>query len=63
MRMTERARITQADMEWVLKSVKRAGIERARVVFDLATPTITIEIGGEVAGVSSAYNEWDDEDI
>lgn len=58
--MTARARITQADMERAVKSVKAAGFERARIIMDLGQGTIEIIIG-EHAESSPSRNPWDDE--
>lgn len=59
--MTVAARISQADMERATKSVVAAGIERARIVMDLANQKIEIIIGDDSAGVSAERNPWDDE--
>lgn len=43
--MTQPARISQADMERALKSVKAVGLEKARVVMDLEARTIEVILG------------------
>ncbi len=57
--MTAPARITQADMERATKAVKAAGVERARIVMDLARQRIDIIIGE--SGVTPQADEWDRE--
>lgn len=44
--MTQPARITQDDYDRALKSLKRAGYERARIRIDLANQVIDIMIDG-----------------
>ena len=62
--MTAPARITQADMERATKAVVAAGLERARIVMDLATQRIEIIIG-ESAGKAPPADteEWRDDDL
>lgn len=55
--MTAPARISQADMERVTKSVVAAGIDRARIVMDLANQRIEIIIGNSGAGTAAADNQ------
>lgn len=43
--MTERARISQADMTRAVMAVKAAGFERARIVMDLEKRIIEIIVG------------------
>lgn len=60
--MTAPARITQADMERAAKAVKAAGIERARIVMDLAAAKIEVIIGESGGDQPAAPNNpWDDE--
>lgn len=60
--MTAPARITLADMERATKAVQSAGIQRARIVMDLANSRIEIIIGD--AGTDSpAADEWTDDDV
>lgn len=59
--MTAPARITQADMDRATKAVATAGLERARIIMDLATGRIEIIIGEPVAN-PSAENPWDGDD-
>lgn len=64
--MTHPARITQADMERAIKSVKAAGFKKARIVMNLEARTIEIIVdeGGEpTCGIQAGRepNEWDNE--
>ena len=58
--MTAATRITQADMVRATNSVKNAGIERARIIMDLANARIEVIIGDEKTE-SHSENPWDDE--
>jgi len=58
--MTHPARITQADVDRAMKSIRNAGIEKARVVMDLVNQRIEIIIG-ESGPVAPTRNPWDDE--
>lgn len=60
--MTEPARIKQADIERAVKALRAAGIERARVVMDLAKQQIEIIID-ESAGQEAAPEVWSDDDV
>lgn len=59
--MTAAARITQADMERATKAVRTAGLERARIVMDLARQRIEIIVGD--LPTPSADGEWTDDDL
>lgn len=59
--MTAAARITQADMDRATKAVAKAGLERARIVMDLAKQKIEIIIGESGPAVGS--EEWSDDDV
>jgi hypothetical protein len=58
--MTVAARISQADVERATKAVRAAGIERARIVLDLAKQKIEIIIGESEQPISTE-NPWDKE--
>ncbi|QOT71933.1 hypothetical protein H5V43_01785 [Sphingobium fuliginis] len=60
--MTAPARITQADMDRAVKSVKAAGVERARIVMDLKNQRIDIIIGDLKANADSEGPNPFDED-
>lgn len=60
--MTEPARIKQADIERAVKALRAAGIERARVVMDLAKQQIEIIID-ESVGQEAAPEVWSDDDV
>lgn len=60
-RMTAAARITQADIDRATKSVVSAGIERARIIMDLANAKIEIIIGESETPPSTP--QWDDDDV
>lgn len=61
--MTERARVTQADMERALKAaVKAAEGDCVRVVFKLDTHEIEVFIG-EQARAHPAPEGWEDDDL
>lgn len=60
--MTAPARISQADIDRATKAVRTAGIQRARIVMDLANRRIEI-ILGEPAEVQAPTEEWTDEDV
>lgn len=59
--MTAPARITQADMDRATKAVATAGLERARIIMDLATSRIEIIIGEP--GPTRVVEEWSDDDV
>ncbi len=58
--MTAPARITQADMERATKAVAAAGIERAKIVMDLAKQQIVVIIG-DAAHESPRRNSFDED--
>lgn len=61
--MTAAARITQQDIDRVLKGVARAGISNSRIVMDFANRKIEVIIGGAQATAdSSEDDDFDDED-
>lgn len=60
--MTAPARITQADMDRATKAVATAGLERARIVMDLAGGRIEIIIG-EPPAPQPVGEEWSDDDV
>lgn len=60
--MTAQARITQADMDRATKAVRNAGIDRARILMDLANRRIEIIIG-ETGETPKAPDTWDDDDV
>lgn len=58
--MTAAARISQADIERVVKGLKAGGIKRARFVVDLENRRIEVMIGEtDSAPVASPVNPWD----
>lgn len=57
--MTAPARISQADMDRAAKSLVNAGIERARIVMDLANAKIEIIIGSESDAPRRPSSAWD----
>jgi hypothetical protein len=60
--MTAAARITQADMDRAVKSVRAGGYERARIVMNLAKGEIEVIIGDSGGTVPlPTANEWDRE--
>lgn len=59
--MTAPARITQADVERAAKAVLSAGVERARIIMDLANAKIEI-ILGEPGVAPVPAEEWSDDD-
>ena len=59
--MTAPARITQADMDRAVKSVKAGGYEQARIVMDLVNNRIEVIIGESGDEPPTAHNPWDDE--
>lgn len=62
--MTAPARITQDDMTRAAKAVVAAGLERARIVMDLATQRIEIIIGESASETPPADDGiWTDEDV
>lgn len=61
--MTGRVRITQADMERVFKSLANAGVDRARVVMDIANSRIEVIIGDAPSSSpampeGNAFDRW-----
>lgn len=54
--MTARSRVSQADMERTFRALKAAGIERARVVLDLAERKIEVFMGEDD---QSGEGKWD----
>lgn len=63
--MTQRARITQADIARALKSVKAGGFDKARIILHLNTGEIEILLGdtGREPGTPRLGDGWDDDDI
>lgn len=62
--MTAPARITQDDMTRAAKAVRAAGLDRARIVMDLATQRIEIIIGESASAPAAPPPEvWTDEDV
>jgi hypothetical protein len=61
--MTAAARITQADIDRAMKSVKSGGHERARIVMDLANQRIEIILGESAAAPAADAEEWSVDDI
>lgn len=59
--MTAPARITQADMERVTKSVAAAGFDRARIVFDFANLRAEVIIGENSDSPPAEANPWNEE--
>lgn len=57
--MTVPARIIQDDMTRACKAVAAAGIERARIVMDLANAKIEIIIGESEPPPPASDNPWD----
>jgi len=57
--MTAPARITQADVERIVKGVKAGGYERARIVFDFANRRIEVMVGEDDSGATAPANPWD----
>ena len=60
--MSAPARITQSDIDRTMKSIARAGIDRARVVLDLENRTIEVIIGESAASADRDKRNWIDED-
>ena len=58
--MTQKARITEADLDRTIKSLKTAGIKRARVIMHLAEGRIEVILDDPGNG-QLAPNEWDRE--
>ena len=58
--MTAPARISQADMERAVKSVRAGGFEKARIVMDLAKNRIEVIIG-DVQAESEGPNPFDED--
>lgn len=56
--MTAPARISQADVERVVKGVKAGGYERAKIVFDFANLKIEVMVG-EDESPATPGNPWD----
>ena len=62
--MTTPARITQDDMTRAAKAVRAAGLDRARIVMDLACQRIEIIIGESASAPAALLPEvWTDEDV
>lgn len=59
--MTVAARITQADIDRAVKAVRTSGVERARIVMDLAKQKIEIIIG-EPGPDTPEPEGWGDDD-
>lgn len=58
--MTAAARVSQADIERVVKGLKAGGIQRARFVVDLENRRIEVMIGGDDSPAPAApTNPWD----
>lgn len=60
--MTAQARITQADIDRAVKSVRAAGYEQARIEMDLVKQRIVIIIGAPPAN-DDPGEEWGDDDV
>ena len=61
--MTAPARISQNDMDRAMKAVKKAGIDRARIVMHLENQTIEVIIGESPAAIGGREAlDWTDED-
>ncbi|MDE1914681.1 MAG: hypothetical protein KGJ57_04365 [Sphingomonadales bacterium] len=60
--MTAPARITQADMDRATKSVVNAGVQKARIIYDLAAARIEVIIGESEAEPANA-EEWSVDDL
>ena len=61
--MTAAARITQADIDRAMKSVKTHGHEQARIVMDLANQRIEIILGGSAVAPATDAEEWSVDDL
>lgn len=61
--MTHAARITQADIDRVMKSVKSGGHERAHIIMDLAKQRIEIILGESAAAQVANAEVWSDDDV
>jgi hypothetical protein len=61
--MTAPARITQDDMTRAAKAVRAAGLDRARIVMDLASQRIEIIIGESASAPAAPPEVWTDEDV
>lgn len=59
--MTAPARISQADMDRAMKSVRSAGFDRARIVMDLEKGRIEVIIGE--SDEPTTPDEWSDDDV
>lgn len=58
--MTAAARISQADIERVVKGLKAGGVERARFVVDLENRRIEVMLGeADSAPPAPPANPWD----
>lgn len=61
--MTASARISQQDIDRVLKGVARAGISNGRIVMDFTNRKIEVIIGEAAANAGSpGDDDFDDED-
>ena len=61
--MTAPARISQQDIDRVIKSVAKSGIDRARIVMDLENRRIEVIIGEPAAPAAGREDDdFDDED-
>ncbi|MGB3806603.1 MAG: hypothetical protein WA936_05335 [Erythrobacter sp.] len=60
--MTAPARITQQDIDRTMKAVARAGVDRARIVLDLANQKIEVIIGESAPPADRFEDDWTDED-
>lgn len=61
--MTAPARISQQDVDRVMKGIARAGFSRARVLLDLENRKIEVIIGESVSAADDgADDDYDDED-
>lgn len=56
--MTAPARISQADVERIMKGVKAGGYERAKIVFDFANCRAEVMIGEDDSPAPTG-NPWD----
>ena len=60
--MTARARITQADIERTVKSLKAAGIRQYRLIMHLDRGEIEVIVGDTTRAIEAVpeANPWDD---
>ncbi len=59
--MSQRASVSQGDMERALKACRRAGVEKARIHINLREQTIDIMLGEDAAERPPTDNPWDRE--